>query len=97
MCDVVLRLLHVDRASRALNAMEQIIIAHGRELRAATFLSVISLLFMTAAVDVTEHTVTVETGMCEQCVGALCADDRETFDTYAETLWWGFETMTTIG
>ena len=58
---LVLRVLHIDHRSKALIAMERLIVMHGRELMTAYFLGTIAWLFMTAVIECTE---TLRTGKC---------------------------------
>ncbi|MBN3321845.1 KCNQ3 protein, partial [Atractosteus spatula] len=89
----ILRMLRMDRRGGTWKLLGSAIYAHSKELITAWYIGFLSLIlasFLVYLVEKDDITVEVTDGPTTQ-------PPSQDFDTYADALWWGLITLTTIG
>uniref|UniRef100_A0A8C9SJ93 Potassium voltage-gated channel subfamily Q member 3 n=1 Tax=Scleropages formosus TaxID=113540 RepID=A0A8C9SJ93_SCLFO len=91
----ILRMLRMDRRGGTWKLLGSAIYAHSKELITAWYIGFLSLILASFLVYLVEKDdVTTERPEGESPTGQNKLQD---FDTYADALWWGLITLTTIG
>ncbi|KAG9355876.1 hypothetical protein JZ751_000719, partial [Albula glossodonta] len=91
----ILRMLRMDRRGGTWKLLGSAIYAHSKELITAWYIGFLSLILASFLVYLVEKDdITVEVSDSENPTGQPTPQD---FDTYADALWWGLITLTTIG
>ncbi|XP_063076114.1 potassium voltage-gated channel subfamily KQT member 3 [Engraulis encrasicolus] len=91
----ILRMLRMDRRGGTWKLLGSAIYAHSKELITAWYIGFLSLILSSFLVYLVEKDdVTVET---RDAFGPTPSAEPQHFDTYADALWWGLITLTTIG
>ncbi|CEF59303.1 Potassium voltage-gated channel, KQT-like subfamily, member 1 [Strongyloides ratti] len=80
----ILRMLHVDRQGGTWRLLGSVVFIHRQELITTLYIGFLGLIFSSYFVYLAEK---------EQ----ITPDGKTTFTSYADALWWGVITMTTIG
>ncbi|KAJ8382787.1 hypothetical protein SKAU_G00035650 [Synaphobranchus kaupii] len=80
----ILRMLHVDRQGGTWRLLGTVVFNHRRELITTVYIAFLGLIFSSYFVYLAEKDAVDEEG-------------RTDFSSYADALWWGMVTMTTIG
>lgn len=80
----ILRMLHVDRQGGTWRLLGSVVFIHRQELITTLYIGFLGLIFSSYFVYLAE----------KDTVGA---DGKVHFTSYADALWWGVITMTTIG
>ncbi|CAK5090419.1 unnamed protein product [Meloidogyne enterolobii] len=82
----ILRMLHVDRQGGTWRLLGSVVFIHRQELITTLYIGFLGLIFASYFVYLAERDT--------QQIGP---DGRPAFGSYADALWWGVITMTTIG
>ncbi|XP_026060948.1 potassium voltage-gated channel subfamily KQT member 3-like [Carassius auratus] len=91
----ILRMLRMDRRGGTWKLLGSAIYTHSKELITAWYIGFLSLILASFLVYLVEKDdVTVEPSYSE---GPSTTPAPQDFDTYADALWWGLITLTTIG
>ncbi|XP_035286752.1 potassium voltage-gated channel subfamily KQT member 3 [Anguilla anguilla] len=91
----ILRMLRMDRRGGTWKLLGSAIYAHSKELITAWYIGFLSLILASFLVYLVEKDdITAEVPGGENPTGQPTPQD---FDTYADALWWGLITLTTIG
>ncbi|XP_077412965.1 potassium voltage-gated channel subfamily KQT member 3 isoform X2 [Vanacampus margaritifer] len=91
----ILRMLRMDRRGGTWKLLGSAIYAHSKELITAWYIGFLSLILASFLVYLVEKDdVTLDTSNQDDPTAQPKAQD---FDTYADALWWGLITLTTIG
>uniref|UniRef100_A0A8C1R6N8 Potassium voltage-gated channel, KQT-like subfamily, member 3 n=2 Tax=Cyprinus carpio TaxID=7962 RepID=A0A8C1R6N8_CYPCA len=91
----ILRMLRMDRRGGTWKLLGSAIYTHSKELITAWYIGFLSLILASFLVYLVEKDdVTVEPSYTE---GPSPTPAPQDFDTYADALWWGLITLTTIG
>ncbi|XP_030631377.1 potassium voltage-gated channel subfamily KQT member 3 [Chanos chanos] len=91
----ILRMLRMDRRGGTWKLLGSAIYAHSKELITAWYIGFLSLILASFLVYLVEKDdVSVEVTESD---GTTPAPHPQDFDTYADALWWGLITLTTIG
>uniref|UniRef100_A0A158P6V1 Potassium voltage-gated channel subfamily KQT member 1 n=1 Tax=Angiostrongylus cantonensis TaxID=6313 RepID=A0A158P6V1_ANGCA len=80
----ILRMLHVDRQGGTWRLLGSVIFIHRQELITTLYIGFLGLIFSSYFVYLAEK-------------DHVTPDGKQVFTTYADALWWGVITMTTIG
>ncbi|KAI3386395.1 hypothetical protein SNEBB_008274 [Seison nebaliae] len=80
----ILRMLHVDRQGGTWRLLGSVVYVHRQELITTLYIGFLGLIFSSYFVYLAEKDVTMQ-------------DGRKQFESYADALWWGVITVTTIG
>ncbi|KAI6218269.1 KQT-like 1 [Aphelenchoides besseyi] len=80
----ILRMLHVDRQGGTWRLLGSVVFIHRQELITTLYIGFLALIFSSYFVYLAER-------------DAIGPDGRAAFTSYADALWWGMETLTTIG
>uniref|UniRef100_A0A7E4WAJ5 Potassium voltage-gated channel subfamily KQT member 1 n=1 Tax=Panagrellus redivivus TaxID=6233 RepID=A0A7E4WAJ5_PANRE len=80
----ILRMLHVDRQGGTWRLLGSVVFIHRQELITTLYIGFLGLIFSSYFVYLAEK-------------DTIGPDGRQTFTSYADALWWGVITMTTIG
>ncbi|XP_053198320.1 potassium voltage-gated channel subfamily KQT member 1.1 [Scomber japonicus] len=80
----ILRMLHVDRQGGTWRLLGSVVFIHRQELITTLYIGFLSLIFSSYFVYLAERSAVDESGYTE-------------FENYADALWWGVVTVTTIG
>ncbi|XP_028987115.1 potassium voltage-gated channel subfamily KQT member 3 [Betta splendens] len=90
----ILRMLRMDRRGGTWKLLGSAIYAHSKELITAWYIGFLSLILASFLVYLVEKDdVSVDPSSDENPM----AQPKQDFDTYADALWWGLITLTTIG
>ncbi|XP_062843464.1 potassium voltage-gated channel subfamily KQT member 3 [Trichomycterus rosablanca] len=90
----ILRMLRMDRRGGTWKLLGSAIYAHSKELITAWYIGFLSLIlssFLVYLVEKDVETMTLSYGE------ETTPNPKQDFDTYADALWWGLITLTTIG
>ncbi|XP_043097224.1 potassium voltage-gated channel subfamily KQT member 3-like [Puntigrus tetrazona] len=91
----ILRMLRMDRRGGTWKLLGSAIYTHSKELITAWYIGFLSLILASFLVYLVEKDdVTIEPSYSE---GPSPTPEPQDFDTYADALWWGLITLTTIG
>uniref|UniRef100_A0A3Q3JGD9 Potassium voltage-gated channel, KQT-like subfamily, member 3 n=1 Tax=Monopterus albus TaxID=43700 RepID=A0A3Q3JGD9_MONAL len=91
----ILRMLRMDRRGGTWKLLGSAIYAHSKELITAWYIGFLSLILASFLVYLVEKDdVSVNTSNHEN---PTARTEPQDFDTYADALWWGLVTLTTIG
>uniref|UniRef100_A0A4W5NQP3 Potassium voltage-gated channel subfamily Q member 3 n=1 Tax=Hucho hucho TaxID=62062 RepID=A0A4W5NQP3_9TELE len=91
----ILRMLRMDRRGGTWKLLGSAIYAHSKELITAWYIGFLSLILASFLVYLVEKDdVTMEVSDTD---GPTIKPEPQDFDTYADALWWGLITLTTIG
>ncbi|XP_017350571.1 potassium voltage-gated channel subfamily KQT member 3 [Ictalurus punctatus] len=90
----ILRMLRMDRRGGTWKLLGSAIYAHSKELITAWYIGFLSLILSSFLVYLVEKDVVLMTIPNDEDGTPTPAQD---FDTYADALWWGLITLTTIG
>ncbi|MCI4390686.1 hypothetical protein PGIGA_G00125620 [Pangasianodon gigas] len=90
----ILRMLRMDRRGGTWKLLGSAIYAHSKELITAWYIGFLSLILSSFLVYLVEKDVVFMTLPTDEDGTPTPAQD---FDTYADALWWGLITLTTIG
>ncbi|KAF7632893.1 Potassium voltage-gated channel subfamily KQT member 1 [Meloidogyne graminicola] len=82
----ILRMLHVDRQGGTWRLLGSVVFIHRQELITTLYIGFLGLIFSSYFVY-----------LAEKDTHQIGPDGRSTFGSYADALWWGVITMTTIG
>ncbi|XP_071943159.1 potassium voltage-gated channel subfamily KQT member 1-like isoform X2 [Antedon mediterranea] len=82
----ILRMLHVDRQGGSWRLLWSVVYVHRQELITTLYIGFLVLIFSSYFVY-----------LVERCPDKKCAGNQGDFHTYADALWWGVVTVTTIG
>ncbi|XP_053738852.1 potassium voltage-gated channel subfamily KQT member 3 isoform X1 [Synchiropus splendidus] len=91
----ILRMLRMDRRGGTWKLLGSAIYAHSKELITAWYIGFLSLILASFLVYLVEKD-DVSMDVSQQD-GPSAASRSQDFDTYADALWWGLITLTTIG
>uniref|UniRef100_A0A7I4Y5B3 Potassium voltage-gated channel subfamily KQT member 1 n=1 Tax=Haemonchus contortus TaxID=6289 RepID=A0A7I4Y5B3_HAECO len=80
----ILRMLHVDRQGGTWRLLGSVVFIHRQELITTLYIGFLGLIFSSYFVYLAEK-------------DHVAPDGRQSFTSYADALWWGVITMTTIG
>ncbi|KAI6179348.1 KQT-like 1 [Aphelenchoides besseyi] len=80
----ILRMLHVDRQGGTWRLLGSVVFIHRQELITTLYIGFLALIFSSYFVYLAER-------------DTIGPDGRAAFTSYADALWWGMETLTTIG
>ncbi|XP_017783925.1 PREDICTED: potassium voltage-gated channel subfamily KQT member 1 isoform X2 [Nicrophorus vespilloides] len=80
----ILRMLHVDRQGGTWRLLGSVVFIHRQELITTLYIGFLGLIFSSYFVYLAEK-------------DAVVADGKNNFSSYADALWWGVITVTTIG
>ncbi|PIO60699.1 hypothetical protein TELCIR_17800, partial [Teladorsagia circumcincta] len=80
----ILRMLHVDRQGGTWRLLGSVVFIHRQELITTLYIGFLGLIFSSYFVYLAEK-------------DHVAPDGRQAFTSYADALWWGVITMTTIG
>ncbi|XP_038049725.1 potassium voltage-gated channel subfamily KQT member 1-like [Patiria miniata] len=83
-CLQILRMLHMDRQGGTWKLLGSVVFIHRQELITTLYIGFLMLIFVSYFVYLAERDNQDERG-------------RKQFETYADALWWGVVTLTTIG
>ncbi|XP_066954824.1 potassium voltage-gated channel subfamily KQT member 1-like isoform X6 [Macrobrachium rosenbergii] len=87
----ILRMLHVDRQGGTWRLLGSVVFIHRQELITTLYIGFLGLIFSSYFVYLAEKKDDENPDSTEQ------DDDRGDFNSYADALWWGVITVTTIG
>ncbi|XP_066513008.1 potassium voltage-gated channel subfamily KQT member 3-like [Hoplias malabaricus] len=90
----ILRMLRMDRRGGTWKLLGSAIYAHSKELITAWYIGFLSLILASFLVYLVEKDVVTNLGPERE---DLTPTPQQDFDTYADALWWGLITLTTIG
>nr|XP_054774660.1 potassium voltage-gated channel subfamily KQT member 1-like [Lytechinus pictus] len=80
----ILRMLHIDRQGGTWRLLGSVVFIHRQELITTLYIGFLGLIFTSYFVYLAEKDHIDAKGICQ-------------FETYADALWWGVVTVTTIG
>ncbi|XP_017554713.1 potassium voltage-gated channel subfamily KQT member 3 [Pygocentrus nattereri] len=92
----ILRMLRMDRRGGTWKLLGSAICAHSKELITAWYIGFLSLILASFLVYLVEKDVVMTDGSVKEDLTPTPTPEQD-FDTYADALWWGLITLTTIG